>query len=238
MLVMTYDDWMAAAAEEYRRLGDLLRDLTPDEWSLPTDCDGWDVHAVVAHLVGAAEATASVRELLRQTRAGRARGHDGDLVDRMNAVQVHERRDRGPGELVADLAAAGARGVRARSRLPAPVRAVPLPFGPPLGTRPLGYLMGRIYTRDAWMHRIDLARATERPLLLTEEHDGRLVADLVAEWSSDHRAPFDLQLSGVAGGTWSGGAGGERLSHDATEFARTLAGRASGVGLLARGVPF
>ena len=88
---MAYGDWMAAAAEEYRRLDVLLRGLGPDDWAAPTDCPGWDVRAMVAHLVGAAESNASVRELLRQARLARALGREGDLVDRMNAVQVRER---------------------------------------------------------------------------------------------------------------------------------------------------
>lgn len=62
----------------------------------------------------------------------------------MNAVQVQERADVPPAQLVRDLADAGARGLRARRRLPPPLRALPVPFGPTLGTRPLGYLTDRI----------------------------------------------------------------------------------------------
>ncbi len=236
--LMTYDGWMAAATEEYRRLEDLLRDLGPDEWTRPTECDEWDVRAMVAHLVGAAEANASVREMLRQARAGRKARRDGDLVDKMNAVQVAERADLAPAALVDDLASSGARGVAARSRLPGPVRALPLPFGPPLGVRPLGYLMGRIYTRDAWMHRVDICRATGRPPVLTSDHDGRLVDDVVREWAADHGAPYSLELTGPAGGSWGTPAAGERIELDAVDFCRTVSGREPGAGLLATRVPF
>ena len=43
--------------------------------------------------------------------------------------------------------------------------------------------MDMVWTRDVWMHRIDITRATGRPLVgkLTAEHDGRIVADIVAE---------------------------------------------------------
>jgi hypothetical protein len=155
----------------------------------------------------------------------------------MNAVQVADRTATTPAELRAALADAGGRGVRRRDRIPAPLRAVPLPFGPPLGTRPLGYLMDRIYTRDAWLHRVDIARATGRPLELTAEHDGRLVADVVAEWARAHGQPYRLTLTGPAGGTWSHG-DGEELALDAIEFCRVVSGRAPGAGLLAQRVQF
>jgi uncharacterized protein (TIGR03083 family) len=235
---MGHRDWMAAAEEEYRRLGDLLAGLGEEDWDRPTDCAGWTVHDVVAHLVGAAESTARVRELLRQARLGRRAAPGAPGVDGMNAVQVGERRGMPPAELVAALADAGERGVRARRRLPAPLRAVPLPFGPPLGARPLAYLMDCIYTRDAWMHRVDLARATGRPLRLTADHDGRIVADVVAEWARAHGRPFALTLTGPAGGTWSRGTGGERLELDAVEFCRVVSGRGPGVVPLAQTVPF
>lgn len=233
-----YAGWMAAATEEYHRLDALLRDLAPDDWSRPTDCDEWDVRAMVAHLVGAAEANASVREMLRQAWAGRRTRAQGDLVDKMNAVQVAERAARTPAELVTDLAEAGARGVRARARIPGPVLAVRLPLGPPLGVRSLGYLMGRIYTRDAWMHRMDISRATGREPVLTAEHDGRLVDDVVREWAAAHRSAYSLELTGVAGGSWGTADAGERLVLDAVELCRCVSGRAPGTGLLAQPVPF
>jgi uncharacterized protein (TIGR03083 family) len=238
---MQHGDWMATAAEEYRRLGELLAGLPDEDWRLPTDCAEWDVHDMVAHLVGAAESTASIRELLRQARLGRRLRPGEPGVDGMNAVQVRDRADATPETLRHDLAAAGERGVRARNRIPAPLRALRLPFGPPLGTRPLGYLMDRIYTRDAWLHRVDLARATGRPLQLTAEHDGRIVADVVAEWARAHGRPYRLTLTGPAGGTWSygeDGEDGEQHTLDAIEFARVLSGRAAGTGLLTQGVPF
>lgn len=234
----TYEDWMAAAEEEYRRLDTLLRSLSDEDWSRQTDCTEWDVRAMVAHLVGAAASNASVREMLRQARAARRVDRDGDLVDKVNDVQVRERADRTPEQLVADLADLAPRAVRGRRRVPRPLRAVPLPFGPPLGTRPLGYLTGCIYTRDAWMHRVDISRVTGRELVLTADHDGRIVADVVAEWADRHGAPYRLRLTGPAGGTWERGTGGETLELDAVEMMRVVSGRAPGSGLLATTVPF
>src|SRR3954462_361129 len=220
--VPNHTEWMQFAADEYDRLVGLLRSLDDNDWGRPTDCTEWDVRQMVAHLVGAAESNARVPEFLRQAQLGRKVRNGRPLVDGINDVQVRERADHAPARLTDDLADAGRRGVRARRRLPAPLRALPLPFGPPLGTKPLGHLMDRIYTRDAWMHRVDLARATGRPLELTGDPDGRIVADVVAEWARGHGQPYRLTLTGPAGGSWSAGAGGEQLTLDAGEFWRIL----------------
>lgn len=234
-----YSRWMAAAEEEYDRLLGLLRGLEAEQWAAPTDCEGWAVRDVVAHLAGAAASTASLPELVRQARSARRLGREGDLVDRMNQVQVDERRSMPPPALLGDLEVNATRGLAARRRLPGPVRAVRVPFGPPLGTRPLGYLLGRIYTRDAWMHRVDIARATGAALELTAEHDGAIVEDVVAEWAAAHGCDYDVRLDGPAGGRWTEGSTPHApVRMDAVDFARTLSGRVAGGGLLAHHVPF
>jgi uncharacterized protein (TIGR03083 family) len=231
-----YEEWMEIAATEYRRIDLLLRDLTPEEWSRPTDCDGWDVRAIVAHLAGGAEAAASVREMLRQ--AWRGRSLPGLLVDKMNAVQVRERGHLTDEELRLHLSEAARRGMTARRRVPRPVRAVPMPLGAPLGTRPLGYLMGRIYSRDAWLHRVDICRAVGREVELTAAHDKPIVEDVVAEWASRHGSPYSLSLTGTAGGSWCSGTNGEQHTVDAIDFCRIVSGRGHGSGLLRTPVPF
>ena len=102
----------------------------------------------------------------------------------------------------------------------------------------MGYVFEVILTRDTWMHRVDVAQATGRTLDLTPAHDGRIVADVVAEWARRHGKPFTLELTGPAGGTYTEGSGGAEITCDAVEFCRTLAGRAPGSGLLAQQVPF
>lgn len=233
-----HDTWMALATTEYARLDALLRSLGPDDWAAPTDCVEWDVRAMVAHLVGAAEGNARIREGVRQAVVGRRRYRREILVDSINALQIDERAGRTPDQLVHDLRDAGRRGVAARRRLPAAVRGIVVPIGPPIGTKPIGYLMDRIYTRDAWMHRIDIARATGRDLEVSADHDGVLVADLVAEWATLHDAPFELVLTGPAGLRRVRGSGGERMELDAVEFARAAAGRLRADGLLGTPVAF
>ena len=88
------------------------------------------------------------------------------------------------------------------------------------------------------MHRVDIARATGREIVLTPEHDGRIIADVVAEWARRHGQPFTLTLTGPAGGAFVAGDGGDPITIDAVEFCRILAGRADGAGLLTQEVPF
>jgi hypothetical protein len=86
-----------------------------------------------------------------------------------------------------------------------------------------GYLVDVILTRDTWMHRMDVARATGRLPELTAEHDGRIVADVVEEWAERHGRPYRLELTGPAGGTF--GRGAPELAMDAVDFCRVLSGR-------------
>lgn len=232
---LTHTEWMITAEREYQRLHDLLVATTPDGWHAPTDCDEWDVREIVSHLVGAAHGTASLRELRRQQKLGQPLRPG---VDGINDIQVLERADTSPDQLISDLGDAAERGVRARRRIPVALRVLRVPFGPPLGVRSVGYLMDRVYTRDAWMHRIDISRATGHPILLTADHDGRLVDDVVREWAHAHRQPFSLTLTGPAGGEWSSGIGGQQLTLDAVQFCRVLSGRETGESLLAEQVPF
>lgn len=225
---LAHREWMALADEEYRRLLEVLGQLTPQEWHAPTDCAGWDVYALVCHLVGSAEASASVTEAARQLRRGKQLLPDADPVDAMSAVQLDERLVESPRQLLIQLADAAQRGLAAPRPGSWPVRALGR-----AGEADVPWLRGSRLMRNLWLHRIDVCRATGRPLHLTADHDGRIVDDLVAEWARAHGAPFELGLTGPAGGTWSQGTAGASLELDAVEFARTVSGRGDGSGLLA-----
>jgi len=228
------------AEEEYRRFAELAAALTPDEWALPTDCAAWDVRQVALHVLGSADAQASVGEFAHQMRRGLPLNKQIDShhwVDGLNELQIRERAHLSDAELAGLLKEAGPKAVRGRWRTPPPMRYLPIPFGPPIGWQPLKYLLDVGFTRDTWCHRIDICRAAGRPMELTPEHDGRLVADIVAEWAATHGEPFDLVLDGPAGGAFRQGDGGEHVDIDALDFIRTLTGRLPGHGVLRHPLP-
>jgi uncharacterized protein (TIGR03083 family) len=233
---------MRMAAIEYDRVVAALRDLDPTDWSRPTPNAGWDVRAMAGHMLGMTHMAASLREQLSQMRAARRRG--GLFIDALTAEQVERTAGFSTAELVDRFTTLGPRAARARRRAPGLLRGRtipgPQPVDPPDGmeTWTFGYLLDVILTRDPWMHRSDLAEATGRPMTLTADHDGVLVADVAAEWAERHGRPCTLTLTGPAGGSWTWGTGGESIELDAVEFCRILSGRGTGDGLLRTRVPF
>jgi len=235
---------LVRAEAEYARILELLASLEPDEWAAPTECPGWDVRRMVAHLLGAADAHASLRQMAHQMRLGRREA--GPLETGISAVQVRERDHLTPAELLERFRRAAPRSVRARRRVPRPVRAMPIKddsMDPPERWR-LGYLLDTIYTRDCWMHRVDICRATGADMVLSADHDGRIVADVVADWARRHGEAFALTLTGPAGGSYrsrDATTATPTLSLDAVQFCRILSGRdeaSTRQGLLATRVPF
>ena len=231
------------AETEYRQLVELISTFGVEDWKRSTDCPGWDVDTMLRHLLGAMQANASIRENVHQLRAGNrwAKQHSASVTDGLSAIQVLERQTLGPDRLGPAITDSWRRALRGRFMVPGPIgRLVRIPAETPAGKErwTLGFLLDVIYTRDTWMHRIDLSRAVGRPVHTTADHDGRIIADVVADWSRRHRQPFTLQLTGPAGGTFTAAAGGPPVTLDAIEFARTVSGREQGHGLLATQVPF
>jgi uncharacterized protein (TIGR03083 family) len=236
-----HDEAMAITAVEFRKVGDAIRRLDATDWAKPSDCTRWTVHGVVAHVVGSAAAQASPREFVRQVRAGRPVVKEIGAEfwwDGMNEVHVRERAPATPAELAAEWDVVSGKALRARTRLPRPIARLPLLNLPaPVGRQPIGYLFDIGFTRDAWMHRIDIAEASGKSFDADPNHDGRMLADIVAEWAGTHGEPFVLELTGPAGGSYTAGNGGEHVTMDAVQFARVLAGRQPGKGVLAHPLP-
>jgi uncharacterized protein (TIGR03083 family) len=233
------DEAAGLAATEFARMLDQLAELEPAEFALPTVCEGWTIRDMVAHVLGAADAAASRSEMLRQVVRGRrwVRGTGRPLVDGINEVQIADRADLDGPQLRERLAAVAPEAVRGRRGVPRLLRRLPVQ-DPTGGHFPLGFLVDVIYTRDQWLHRIDIAEATGRPPVLTADHDALIVADVVRQWAREHARPFELELTGPAGGRYRQGRGGERLEMDAVAFCWTLSGRGAGTGLLATAVAF
>ena len=236
---------MRLAAEEYQRVVAQLRSLSAHDWSRPTDCPDWDVRALATHMLGMAEMAASLREQIRQNRKANRAG--GVYIDALTALQVAERTDMNPTQIIERFAQIAPRAARARRRAPGLIRRRTMPAPQPVGGKPespqeawtFGYLIDVVLTRDPWMHRTDIAGATGSDLALTAEHDGVLVDDVVKEWAARHGQACSLVLSGPAGGSWSFGTGGPTLQADAVQFCRGLSGRGETDGLLlATEVPF
>jgi uncharacterized protein (TIGR03083 family) len=239
---------MRLAQTEYQRVADAVDALQLEDWTRPTDCTTWDVRQLVAHIAGQANLFSTPLEVARQMRAAKARQRPSQAeVDALTAFQVDERQHLSPEELRAELHRVGPRGTKGRRRVPGILRGRRMPGAEIVNGVPetwsLGYLTDVILTRDPWMHRLDLARATGRIPVLTADHDGVIVADVVAEWARRHGRPYRLELTGPAGGLWSSGAGGEEIVMNAADFCRILSGRrvSNGgpiLGLLATQVPF
>ncbi len=235
---------MRLAATEYDRVTALFERLTPEQWSAPTDCPGWNVRAMAGHMVGMAQMAASLPEMGRQTLASRRRQkRDGGLtLDALTALQVEKNASLTTSEIVATMRRVGPRAARGRRRTPAFVRGRTVPdeqsFGGQREWWTFGYLLDVILTRDPFLHRVDIAHATGATVPATAAHEGRIVDDVVREWAGRHAAPYTLELTGPAGGRWQHGEGGEAITMDAFEFCRALSGRSTADGLLAVQLPF
>ena len=94
-----------------------------------------------------------------------------------------------------------------------------------------------VFTRDLWMHRVDICRRPDADGA-DVEHDGRVVADVVADWARRHREPFPCGWTVRRGGSFSAGQDGPEIRLDAVEFCRVLSGRGAADGLLTTFVPF
>jgi uncharacterized protein (TIGR03083 family) len=198
------------ATIELQRLLELLKTLSDIDWSQPTACPLWNVREMVAHLTGTTASYASWTEFKRQNDTSVLRPYmkrGMTRLDAMNQVQVNDRANVDSAALLDELQVIGPQAIRTRQRLPWLLRAVRFPFGKPLGFVPIGYLTDLIYTRDMWMHRLDICRATGKPMVLTREHDGRVI-DLVLRDLALTLGPklggqsIMLILNGEIGGAW------------------------------------
>ena len=218
----------------YRALLLDLRELDPQDWEAVTVCDPWTVADMVRHLIGAAKGNASMREMLRQQIHGvRHKGEfEGNALDATNDLQVMDHKHVQPEQLMDTLEAVFEGSVQTRVNRSRIFDHINVPIdagGSTAAGMPsrlnMGELFKLVYTRDVWLHRVDIARATNRELRLDPDVDRRIVEDVVKEWADRHAQPFELRLTGSAGGQYHRPGQGPSIDLDAVEFCWILSGR-------------
>lgn len=207
----------------------LVETLAPDDWGKPTACTAWTVRDILAHQAGGYASGTGYSEMIRQYSTLPKKGQLPE--DAINDLQVRERAGRSPADLIAELRRAGPVAIQKwayQFRLVKPI-AIPHPVG---GWMSLQQLMWIIHSRDTWMHRLDICRATQREFHQTREHDGRLVALIMRDVGLLLRDKLGgravtIDLAGVAGGQWQVGSGDATatIQMDALDFSIFASGR-------------
>jgi uncharacterized protein (TIGR03083 family) len=151
-------DLVTLLGEEWSILSELLAGLDDDGWStlaLP----GWDVHDVVAHLVGM-ERLLDGAQQPELPAEGAGLDHVRNDIGRVNESWVIELRSRTHAELLADFRAIAA--VRLASLEAMTQEEFDAPSWTPAGQATYGRFM-RIRLFDCWMHEQDIRAAVGRP---------------------------------------------------------------------------
>lgn len=207
---VTSDEAERLGREELRRLLDLVGSLDEQDWHQPTACTLWNVRDMLAHQAGAYASGTGYRELLHQyIVAIPALG--GMSEDAVNRRQLADRADRSPAELIAELRDTGDRAIENWAHRFRFFKLFAIPHPGP-GWLSMRHLMLVIHSRDTWIHRLDICRATNRPFLQTAAHDGRINALVVRDLAGLLSRTLDgqaiaLELDGPAGGKWRLGQG-------------------------------
>lgn len=217
--------------EAFARLLTLLESLHADDWSKPTACTAWDVHDMVAHQAGGYLSGVSLREMFRQYARVPQKGQLPE--DAINELQVGERKHMSPQNLINELKQVGKPAIDNWAYGFKAIKWFGIPH-PVAGFMTLRDLMWITHSRDTWMHRLDICRATNRPFEQTREHDGRIVELVVRDVAQKLRKRLNgkaitLVLTGIAGGEWQIGNGESAavLEMDALDFNIFVSGRFS-----------
>lgn len=228
---VTADEAFTLLRTALERFIALVETLGPDDWGRPTACTAWTVRDMVAHQAGGYASGTRYAEMFRQYSALPRKGQLPE--DAINELQLRQRAGRSPAELIAELRQVGPVAIQNWAYHFRPLKpiAVPHPIGGLLSVR---HLMWVIHSRDTWMHRLDICRATGREFVQTPDHDGRIVALIMRDVAACLRGRLEgravvFDLSGVAGGVWQVGSGAAAATvhMDALEFSILASGRYS-----------
>jgi len=226
---LTADEAYALLRTELERLLALVETLDSADWAKPTACTEWTVRDMLAHQAGSYASGTTYREMIHQYRAKPKVGQLRE--DAVNALQLAERADTSPAQLIAEIRRVGPIAIHKwayQFRL-FKLNSVPHPVPGRLSMRDLMWV---IHSRDTWMHRLDICRATGRTFEQTTGHDDRIAALVMrdaakklAQKLGTRAVVFDL--SGLAGGLWKIGTGQATASiqMDALDFNVYASGR-------------
>lgn len=228
---VTADEAHQLLITELQRFLRLVEQLEADDWQQPTACTEWNVRDMLAHQAGGYASGTGYLELFRQARNLPKPGQLPE--DALNEFQLRERADKSPQELIAELRTVGPIAAQKWAYQFRLAKLFTMPHGV-AGKLALRHLMWVIHSRDTWMHRLDICRATGHTFDQTAAHDGRIaelvmldVAEVLARKYFGPALLFDL--AGAAGGSWKVG-GGEvaaTIGMDVLEFNIFASGRYS-----------
>jgi uncharacterized protein (TIGR03083 family) len=237
-------DYSALANAELDAFLALLAQLEPGDWRQPTACSLWDVRDVVAHQAGHIQSGMGFAGIVAQANPFaiapyRKRGMAA--LDGMNQKQIEMRRDWPTGSLIAELREGTPRSIAARERLNFASARVPLPVAP-VGLMSLKTLLLRIFPRDMWIHRLDIADATGKPFETANAHTETMLALAVEDAArfarkKDPALNLGLHLQGPAASRWDVARGaGPRVELELTleDFLRRTSGRITAESAAAR----
>lgn len=199
-------------AEVWASTEALCADLPEAAWDRPTECPGWSVRDVVAHVIG------GERELLGEqppSLPGEAPGHVRNAQGELNERWVVAHRPRSGAELLDELRDVAARRLDQLRAMPPEEweREVRSPIGP---MRYRDFMEMRVF--DAWVHDQDIRVAVGRPRVLTgppaELSIARLFAAMPYVVGKQAAAPEGstvvLDVAGAPGGAVAIGVEGGR----------------------------
>ena len=241
---LLHQEAMTMCAEELQRFIGLIEALGEDDWQKQTACPLWTVQDIVAHQAAHIYGFTSYGRMFGQMNPRLLRPYfkkGMSFLDAWNQSQVDLRRDYTPEALIAEIRDSAEQSLKGRDRMfPAFVRGITMPMPGLDQARSPGYVFDLIYTRDMWMHRIDICNATGREMPMDDQHDKRMVALIMRDLAMKSRRALHgcsalLKLTGVAGGTYHIGGNGEpeaSIEMDAVEFCILTSGREKAANIL------
>lgn len=201
-------------ADERDALLALLRDLSPKEWYPPTVCNGWNVHDVALHLLGAdMNLLSGTRDHFTGSPAAHPPSELGNwetliaFINERNAIWIDATRRVSPPLLMELLEFTGERVVSWLPALDTDTIGNPVDWVGP-ERAPVWMHIAREYS-ERWVHQQHIRDATSRPGFTEPEWLHPVLAAFargLPHAIRDHHAPdgsiAQLEITGPAGGFW------------------------------------